>query len=1356
MNSTNQTIKTMKTKIIGTILGVFISMNVFAQVEIEHDSLFCATDLPPSSKISAQKSLSADDTYGEGIAANGTLRVLVLFIRFPDDNKAHWHWGTSGFPSVTDVFIDSTVSQNSTNYENVTNYFKQMSFGNYNVIGDVVKVIAPNPTNNYYAGGTNDTLSNGNRRLNVVNASKDVLRTVDSSVDFSKYDNWTYNGDFNHTNSSDGTVDMIFMIWKDRWFGGETGEASIAQSYDTVQVDNGNRTIGLRYWSDNGSGVRIYDNHNTQRLLNTTKHELGHWLLGGGHPYGGATPNRISSIMQAGQPEGLLASPPEMERLGWITVPEITSNSTDLELDDFATTGEAYKYDPNPSDSDNDEFYYITNHQKISIYDDATRESNDTGLFILHDRNSTDNSSSNRYLVSDGDYNWAQVSPDTISNPWGAGVIRLFEKQEPNQSGSNVMRKQYAPIRPPNQSAYSWIFALKEDGINQTGSFFQGKEFISTYNSNKHSLISGLTNPAPKDWSGNISDFKLSVKSQMGNSIKFDVFTNFDPSSLTVSETWDRQIFFNQNSTVSNNTTINVLDGTSIYAATSQSLDFDNTSTLLIDNKGDKTTVTIEDGVTVNINSGANLELESGTSGLASNKTTLIVKGVLNINSGSTVDLGDHALIIAEDGGEVNVSSGATINTTVIGEFNAGDGGLVTFTGNTSYSSSICLMTLPGGIMEFNGSLTLDNGAFIQSHSTGGGTYIFNGGATLKGSGNSSGYVMDINDDTEVQVGYASKILTYSSAKIRAIGTLNDAVKFTYNEPTWDDANAWSGIELRGDGNIFEYAIVEGTVGQALYFRSDNNTVEYSNIRENDGYGIRTYSDYSGGWGSVKISDSKIENNGSHGIYARNSYLGIEYNDIKNNGGDGIYVYNAYIGYPYNGGGYFRGNDIYNNSSNAVQVAYNGDVYDGYSTSVDGNNNLDRNNSHEVYLSSTSARWWDANGGSYTAVLENTSSTSTKYVYNLAQTTSGESTISWTVGMENNAWDYSTPSSGKFYGSVDYTPYQTNQMFGSAGPRGSVPSTLITNQPTIGVEQNVISANQLEVSLEGMESAEQKDDYLSVRKEILTLIEQIQGNPVAKDVPKKLNGLIGYYNALPEVSKSEFAHVKSMIKGFISDAHINGGSMNQNERLSSETALMLEAYQLLVDGFPDQALSKIESVKGKFSNIDVEREAGFVEAEALTQLGEYKKAVKVYERLGKLSKRGTDPRNTSTDFTDEIQALEELMEESTESSEYTETKVKPNSDFTEEVLPTEFKLNAAYPNPFNPSTVFSFEMPESGMVKVEVYDINGRLVSVLTNQRYQAGVHSLQFDASSIASGVYLVRANIAGTLQSQKITLIK
>ncbi|MCY4225055.1 MAG: T9SS type A sorting domain-containing protein [Bacteroidetes bacterium] len=71
-------------------------------------------------------------------------------------------------------------------------------------------------------------------------------------------------------------------------------------------------------------------------------------------------------------------------------------------------------------------------------------------------------------------------------------------------------------------------------------------------------------------------------------------------------------------------------------------------------------------------------------------------------------------------------------------------------------------------------------------------------------------------------------------------------------------------------------------------------------------------------------------------------------------------------------------------------------------------------------------------------------------------------------------------------------------------------------------------------------------------------------------------------------------------------------------------------------------------------------------------------------------------------------------------------------------FPVAFILNEAYPNPFNPSTSITYGIPESGDIRLAVYDLWGRQVSELVNGYRSAGYHSITFDASHLPSGVYL------------------
>ncbi len=73
-------------------------------------------------------------------------------------------------------------------------------------------------------------------------------------------------------------------------------------------------------------------------------------------------------------------------------------------------------------------------------------------------------------------------------------------------------------------------------------------------------------------------------------------------------------------------------------------------------------------------------------------------------------------------------------------------------------------------------------------------------------------------------------------------------------------------------------------------------------------------------------------------------------------------------------------------------------------------------------------------------------------------------------------------------------------------------------------------------------------------------------------------------------------------------------------------------------------------------------------------------------------------------------------------------------------LPTEFALASNYPNPFNPTTTINYALPQAGNVILKVYDALGREVTTLVNEYKNAGRYEVQFDASTLASGIYFYR----------------
>jgi len=73
-------------------------------------------------------------------------------------------------------------------------------------------------------------------------------------------------------------------------------------------------------------------------------------------------------------------------------------------------------------------------------------------------------------------------------------------------------------------------------------------------------------------------------------------------------------------------------------------------------------------------------------------------------------------------------------------------------------------------------------------------------------------------------------------------------------------------------------------------------------------------------------------------------------------------------------------------------------------------------------------------------------------------------------------------------------------------------------------------------------------------------------------------------------------------------------------------------------------------------------------------------------------------------------------------------------------VPVEFTLKQNFPNPFNPTTTIDYTLPASSRVLLKVYDVLGREIRTLVDERQIAGDHSVKLDGSNLASGVYFYR----------------
>lgn len=103
------------------------------------------------------------------------------------------------------------------------------------------------------------------------------------------------------------------------------------------------------------------------------------------------------------------------------------------------------------------------------------------------------------------------------------------------------------------------------------------------------------------------------------------------------------------------------------------------------------------------------------------------------------------------------------------------------------------------------------------------------------------------------------------------------------------------------------------------------------------------------------------------------------------------------------------------------------------------------------------------------------------------------------------------------------------------------------------------------------------------------------------------------------------------------------------------------------------------------------------------------------------------------------------------SSDSTLVSVSPQAD-----LPSDYLLSQCYPNPFNPSTTISYELPKQTHVTLKVYDVLGREVTTMVDCIQEPGYKAVRFDGTNLASGVYFYRLKAGEFSETGKMSLMK
>ncbi len=469
---------------------------------------------------------------GYVLPSEGTLKILIIFAQFPDDNydTQNGAWIKGQAPSDMQNWLDETWTGNPSPWS-LTDYFNQMSLGRLKVIGKEVSVITPH-TREWY-------LQNGKTRYDI---HKEIIQQqLDPTWDFAQFDNWTKTWNpstqwYEHTNVPDGKVEFICVVWRNiaMEFSSSTrdymmtslnmgwyGDLGWGTNYT---VDNGQRTIVMEPY---GSGATVAD-YFYKDPFRFSIHEFAHYLLGGNEFHNG---HGFWAMLNGYEVRSYMINAYERYRLGWcnlITVNTSTQTISNATLPDFITTGIAYRIDIDPSSN---QFFFIENHQKISRWDNCSKSDypDDEGLFVIRqDRiQSTNNKDADwMWLVpSEGRYNWEAAFWEP--NWWREGYLPVFRRLDANRE-TGFSQTDMIPLYNPYTGLiqkFEVIFREGPDGqlVLDLGREGTGKDaFRLGYNE----VFSPWSNPNSQKANRGSTGIGFKINSMNNGVCVFDIYVN--------------------------------------------------------------------------------------------------------------------------------------------------------------------------------------------------------------------------------------------------------------------------------------------------------------------------------------------------------------------------------------------------------------------------------------------------------------------------------------------------------------------------------------------------------------------------------------------------------------------------------------------------------------------------------------------------------------------------------------------------------------------------------------------------------------------------------------------------------------
>lgn len=341
---------------------------------------------------------------------------------------------------------------------------------------------------------------------------------------------------------------------------------------------------------------------------------------------------------------------------------------------------------------------------------------------------------------------------------------------------------------------------------------------------------------------------------------------------------------------------------------------------------------------------------------------------------------------------------------------------------------------------------------------------------------------------------------------------------------------------------------------------------------------------------------------------------------------------------------------------------------------------------------------------------------------------SGESTgFPTSINAEYNFWG-DTVHSSRFSGiNVDFTPFNTEPCAVPDGSEGGGLFAMSSNGEVIDTlypsQTTVAQLTQTELLY-----AEAEENYITAN---YSSADQLYQQIINSQEPVE-NKLTAYKRTYEtgSITKKDGTFFNNLRSEYLSVAS------SSNDTLITKIFTQLASLCLIKKEEIIPAIGEFDNIIQQNPNTE---EAVYAEIDAITA------AIMLNGNDSTLQK-STAGKYLANSRSDYFGMLNEILKQNFGAGK-TETK---------EIIPKEYTLYNNYPNPFNPVTIIKYDLPSAGNVSLVIYDILGRRVKELVNENQQPGRYEVSFNASNLASGVYIYQLKSSKYVSTRKMILLR